>query len=202
MVKFHFRPCAIMPSLNATCSFYELDAGIIYPVSYGDNRTEIQKTIEYNIGFKECFSFINIGPLLLYVGEGNIIRAIVFDFLGTDRNIFDYKECFEKYPAMSLSLSDLELHGDLPVNDRVVAKIDRQKQVVLINIGEIRSVYKTFSLADNLIVQVDRDHNPIAMIFRNVQWREIETEPSIPRQRDMTLRSLFSRLKNYIPKLR
>lgn len=202
MVKFHFLPCAIMPRLNVICSFYELDAGIIYPPSYGDNRTAIQKSIDYHIGFKEHFPFINIGPLLLYVGEGNIVRSIVFDFLGVDRNIFDYKECSEKYPIMSLSLSELELHSDLPDNDRVVVKIDREKRVILINIGETKRIYETFSLADNLIVQVDREHNIIAMVFRNVQWVEMETEPSTPQQRDMTLRSLFSRMKKYIPKLR
>lgn len=46
MVKFNFLPCDVFPHLNATCSIYEFDATIIYPLSYGNKKTAIQKDIE------------------------------------------------------------------------------------------------------------------------------------------------------------
>lgn len=53
MVAFHFLPCDRVPFSGIECSRYELNARIVYPPSYGDKRTEIQKVIECRSGVGE-----------------------------------------------------------------------------------------------------------------------------------------------------
>lgn len=88
MVKFDFLPCDKAPSVEITCSQYELDAKIVYPPSYGDKRTGIQKIIEFNSGFEEKFPTVNIGPVQFCLGKGNVVRLIFLYFSGLKKRGF------------------------------------------------------------------------------------------------------------------
>jgi hypothetical protein len=71
MVEFSILPCDVLPHLSVTCSRYELYVEIVYPLSSFDQRTPMQKSIEFQTGFKEHFPVINIWPLQFYLGLGN-----------------------------------------------------------------------------------------------------------------------------------
>lgn len=202
MVKFNFLPCDVFPHLNATCSIYEFDATIIYPLSYGNKKTAIQKDIESHVGFKENFPVINIDPLQLYLMDGNIVRSISLYFGEIEEEEFSYEGDFEKYPLATLAILDIDTQQDnLYFKEQVSVKIDREKRVICVGFGERKEIYQTFSLADDLIVHADKDNNLVAMVFRNFQWIDIETKPSIPWQYMDKKRSLFFTLTKYLRKL-
>lgn len=202
MVKFNFLPCDVFPILKATCSIYEFNAEIIYPSSYGDIRTSIQKRIETLADFKENFPVINIGPIQLRLRKGYIVYSITLYFKETKKEVFTYEDNFGSAPLIALSMQNIDTEqDDLYFNEQVSVKIDKDNRVIYISFGKRENISQTFSLADNLMIHADKDNNLLAMVFRNFQWIDIETEPSIPLQHKMMPRSLFFRLTQYVRNL-
>ncbi|NHO39821.1 hypothetical protein [Acetobacter ghanensis] len=134
--------------------------------------------------------------------DGNIVRSISLHFGEIEEEEFSYEGNFEKYPLATLEILDIDTQQDnLYFKEQVSVKIDREKRVICVGFGERKEIYQTFSLADNLIVHADKDNNLVAMVFRNFQWIDIETEPSIPWQHMGKKRSLFFTLTKYLRKL-
>lgn len=68
---------------------------------------------------------------------------------------------------------------DLHFHEQVSVKIDREKHVIRIDIGERRNTYQAFSLADDLIVNVDKDNNLASVVFRNFRYTDREEALSV-----------------------
>lgn len=202
MVKFLFLPCDKAPSLEITCSQYELGARIVYPPSYGDKRTEIQKIIELNSGFEEKFPTINIGPVQFCLGKGNVVRLIFLYFSGLKKEDFIYQEDCEYVPLVSLAPQNIGTRQeDLYFNEQVSVKIDRDSRVVYVEFEENVNISQTFSLSDNLILRADKDGTLAAMVFRNVHWIDMETEPAVLQQSCGIIRRFLSGLTRHVRKL-
>lgn len=202
MVKFSILPCDVLPHLSVTCSLCELYVEIIYPLSSFDKRTPIQKNIESQIGFKESFPVINIWPLQFYLGCGNIVRSFSLYFGRTKEEDFKYEGGFETYPSALLGMKNIDTNvEDLYFNELVSVKIDRDKHVIRIDIGEERNTYQTFSLADDLIVNVDKDYNLVSIVFRNFRCVDREEALGVQRRNTVTIRSFFGNLFKRVRKL-
>ncbi|MFH7812063.1 MULTISPECIES: hypothetical protein [Acetobacter] len=199
MVKFDFPPCDKAPSVEITCSQYELDAKIVYPPSYGDKRTEIQKIIEFNSGFEEKFPTVNIGPVQFCLGKGNVVRLIFLYFSGLKKEDFIYQEDCEYVPLVSLAPQNIGTRQeDLYFNEQVSVKIDRDSHVICVFFGENANIYQTFSLSDNLILRAGEDGNLVALVFHNVHWIDMETESAVPQQSRGIIRCLLSGVTRYV----
>lgn len=199
--RFHFLPCDRVPFSEIECSRYELNVRIVYPPSYGDKRTEIQKVIECRSGVGEIFPTVNIGPLQFVLGRGNIVRSIFLYFSGLKKEDFVYQADCGDAPLVSLALQDAEiLQEDLYFNEQVAVKIDRDGCVVFVEFEENSNIYQTFSLSDNLIVHADKDNNLVSMVFRNVRWVDLETEPAVPQQNCGIIGRFLSALTRYVRK--
>jgi uncharacterized protein YuzE len=99
-------------------------------------------------------------------------------------------------------LQDAEiLQEDLYFNEQVAVKIDRDGCVVFVEFEENSNIYQTFSLSDNLIVHADKDNNLVSMVFRNVRWVDMETEPAVTQQNCGIIRRFLSALTRYMRKL-
>jgi hypothetical protein len=202
MVEFSILPCDVLPHLSVTCSRYELHVEIVYPLSFFDQRTPIQKIIESQIGFRESFPVINIWPLQFYLGIGNRVRSFSLYFGRTKEEEFKYEGGFENYPTALLGMKNIDVTTlDLYFHDQVSVKIDREKHVIRIDIGERRNTYQTFSLADDLIVNVDKDNNLVSIVFRNFRRTDGEEALSVKRQNTVTIRSFFGTLFKRVRKL-
>lgn len=202
MVKFDFVSCDGMPYLAATWSRYEFDAKIIYPFSYGDKRTEIQKEIECRIGLQERLPVINIGEMQLYMRTGNIIDSLSVYLGRVKKEVFKYEGIFEPGPLVSLVMQNIDIQqDDITFDEHISIKIDREQQVICISFEDGKDIYQTFSLADDLIARVDKDGNLVDMIFRNVRWIDIETEPSPSQQNKVKVHSLFLTLAKFVRNL-
>jgi hypothetical protein len=90
---------------------------------------------------------------------------------------------------------------DLYFHEQVSVKIDREKHVIRIDIGERRNTYQTVSLADDLIVNVDKDNNLASVVFRNFRYTDREEALSVQQQSTVTIRSFFGTLFKRVRKL-
>jgi hypothetical protein len=202
MVKFYILPCDALPHLSVTCSRYELYVEIVYSLSSFDQRTAMQKSIEYQIGFRESFPVINIWPLQFYLGMGNRVRSFSLYFGRTKEEEFKYEGGFENYPTALIGMKNIDVNTpDLYFHEQVSVKIDREKHVIRIDIGERRNTYQTFSLADDLIVNVDKDNNLASVVFRNFRCTDREEALSVQQQNTVTIRSFFGTLFKHVRKL-
>lgn len=162
----------------------------------------MQKSIEYQIGFKEDFPVINIWPLQFYLGLGNRVRSFSLYFGRTKEEEFKYEGDFENYSPSLLGTKNIDLNRpDLHFHEQVSVKIDREKHVIRVDIGERRDIYQTFSLADDLIVNVDKDNNLASVVFRNFRYTDGEEALSVKRQNTVTIRSFFGTLFKRVRKL-
>lgn len=202
MVKFSILPCDVLPHLSVTCSRYELYVEMAYPLSSFDKRTPIQKNIDSQIGLKENFPVIDVFPLQFYLGCGNIVRSFSLYFGHTKQDEFKYEGGFDNYPPALLGMKNVDSSSeDLYFHENISAKIDRDKHVIHIDIGEKRDTYQTFSLADDLSVNVDQDNNLVSLVFRNFRYTDREETLSVQQRNTVTIRSFFGNFFKRVRKL-
>jgi uncharacterized protein (DUF1499 family) len=83
---------------------------------------------------------------------------------------------------------------DLYFHENISAKIDRDKHVIHIDIGEKRGTYQTFSFADDLSVNLDQNNNLASLVFRNFRYTDKEETLSVQQRNTVTIRSFLGNM--------
>lgn len=202
MVQFDFLPCDVAPRLDAVYSDIAFHAEIIYPFSYGDKRTSMQESIESHLGISEIFPRVNIGKMQLGLRAGCIVNSFYIYYGRIKNELFKYESTFESGPLVSLVMQQSEpSQDDIDFNEDISIEIDREQCIVWIGFGRRGSRHKVFSIADDCVIHVDENNHLVDMVFRNVQWSDLETEQARPSHGPGMLRLLWSGLVRSVRRL-
>ena len=130
------------------------------------------------------------------------MRSFSLYFGHTKQEEFKYEGGFDNYPLALLGMKNIDLNKeDLYFYENISAKIDRDKHVIHIDIGEGRNTYQTFSLADDLIVNVDQDNNLASVVFRNFRYTDREETLSVQQRNTVTIKSFLRNMFKRVRKL-
>ncbi|MFT8891930.1 MAG: hypothetical protein ABF888_08830 [Acetobacter papayae] len=202
MVQFDFLPCDVAPRLDAVYLDIAFHAEIIYPFSYGDKRTSMQESIESRLGISETFPRVNIGEMQLGLRVGYIVNSFYIYYGRIKNELFKYEGAFESGPLVSFVMQKSESpQDDIDFKEDISIEIDREQRIVCIGFGRRANRHKVFSIADDCVIHVDENNHLVDIVFRNVQWSDLETELARPSQGPGTLRLLWSGLVRSVRRL-